>query len=333
MNKCIRCMLLCIVLMTLFSACEQSEGEAFTVKIHDGMTTTILDSYKGHQVSDLLVEAELSLGEKDLVTPGLEEVITQEGSEIEIARYAAVSVCVGEESPVPVELTGASVKDAVEASGISIDENDYVDLDMDRLLEDGMRIHITERAAVKLVCDGKKSKDITDAKTVGEYLKAKGIQLDKKDRLNKKKNAKITEGMKIVVKRVTEEEVTEKESIDYGTEYESSNSMYTGETKVKQNGVKGEKEILYRVTYVDGVEESREKIEEHVIKEPVSEIILKGTKAKPVQKPQSSQKPDSKPEKPSRTIVSKDYNDDCDGSGHGVLYITYSDGTVERVEY
>lgn len=45
---------------------------------------------------------------------------------------------------------------------------------------------------------------------------------------------------------------------------------------------------------------------------------------------------DSKPEtetKPQKTVVSVQYYDDCDGSGHGVKVITYSDGTQEEVPY
>lgn len=34
-----------------------------------------------------------------------------------------------------------------------------------------------------------------------------------------------------------------------------------------------------------------------------------------------------------RTVVSQERVDDCDGSGHGVLIITYSDGTTETEEY
>lgn len=34
-----------------------------------------------------------------------------------------------------------------------------------------------------------------------------------------------------------------------------------------------------------------------------------------------------------RVVVSVEYYDDCDGSGHGVMVITYSDGTQEEVPY
>lgn len=41
----------------------------------------------------------------------------------------------------------------------------------------------------------------------------------------------------------------------------------------------------------------------------------------------------TEPPAPQKTIVSVQYYDDCDGSGHGVKVITYSDGTQEEVPY
>ena len=46
---------------------------------------------------------------------------------------------------------------------------------------------------------------------------------------------------------------------------------------MKTEGAPGEKEVTYLVTYVDGEEESREKDSEEVTKEPVSEVVLRGT--------------------------------------------------------
>jgi len=34
-----------------------------------------------------------------------------------------------------------------------------------------------------------------------------------------------------------------------------------------------------------------------------------------------------------KTVVSVEYYDDCDGSGHGIKVITYSDGSMEEVPY
>ena len=83
--------------------------------------------------------------------------------------------------------------------------------------------------------------------------------------------------MKIVVKRVEYKEETKKESIDCESKEEYSDSMNEGESEVTRKGEKGEKEVTYKVKYVDGKEESREKKSEKVTKQPVDKIVTYGT--------------------------------------------------------
>ena len=125
--------------------------------------------------------------------------------------------------------------------------------------------------------------------------------------------------MEIILKRVKVEKVTEIEEIPYKTENVSSSSMDKGTSKVTRAGVNGQKEVVYEVTYVDGVEESRVKVDEKILKEPVNQIVTVGTKAKP--------KPSGK------TVVSKQTVYDCDGSGHGYHIITYADGSIDYVDF
>ena len=147
------------------------------------------------------------------------------------------------------------------------------------------------------------------------------ITLGEDDRVTPAATEKVTEGMKIVVNRVTFDTVAETEEIAYETSYENDSSMAKGQEQVSTKGENGEKEVTYQVTYVDGVEESREATGETVTKEPVNEVVKVGTKE------------ESSSGGSGRTVVSKKQFDDCDGSGHGYYEITYSDGSVEYEEY
>ncbi len=82
--------------------------------------------------------------------------------------------------------------------------------------------------------------------------------------------------IKIVEKNV--EEIVETVAIPYSTTEKPDSSILVGERKTEQAGVEGEKQTTYNVTYSNGVEISREVASEVVIKEPVDEIILVGTK-------------------------------------------------------
>ena len=80
---------------------------------------------------------------------------------------------------------------------------------------------------------------------------------------------------------LTVEKVKYTKSIPFETETKKSDSLYTNQTKVSQEGANGQKEIVDKVYKKNGVERDRENISETIIKEPVKRIVLEGTK-KPV---------------------------------------------------
>jgi len=80
--------------------------------------------------------------------------------------------------------------------------------------------------------------------------------------------------------KVTEEEL-KKESIAFETEIKEDSTLPKGEKKTTQEGQNGEKLIHYVIEKENGTEISRTTKEENVVKEPVKEVIVKGTKVIP----------------------------------------------------
>ncbi|MFZ7119556.1 MAG: NlpC/P60 family protein [Eubacteriaceae bacterium] len=72
------------------------------------------------------------------------------------------------------------------------------------------------------------------------------------------------------------------EEIDYKVEKEETSSLYKGDSKVKQEGIKGKKEVLKELKYVNGVVDEEKVIDEEIITEPTKKIVLVGTKSRPV---------------------------------------------------
>ncbi len=68
------------------------------------------------------------------------------------------------------------------------------------------------------------------------------------------------------------------EKIDYKTNTEYDDSKYVTYSQVKQKGVEGSQDVVAEVTYLDGVENSRQVISTNVTKEPVTKVVVKGTK-------------------------------------------------------
>ncbi|MBM7618852.1 murein DD-endopeptidase MepM/ murein hydrolase activator NlpD [Bacillus tianshenii] len=87
--------------------------------------------------------------------------------------------------------------------------------------------------------------------------------------------------LKPFVHVVVKEESSRNEEIPYEQEVVEDADLPKGETKVKQQGVNGEKNIQTIVTKENGVEVNKEVTHEEVLKEPVKHIVLKGTKVIP----------------------------------------------------
>lgn len=331
-----------ILVMVLAGMLLTACGEEYTVSIMDMGEKTEMTVSSGTKVSTVLEEAQISLGEKDEVSPALDERI-RESVEIEVKRYAEVTVVDLEGAEHPVALVGGTVTDAVKEAGITLAEGQTTSEDPEAFLQDGMTITIIQQPLVSITADGETKDVYTSAKTVAEFLEEQQITLGENDRIEPAAETAIEEGLEIVVQRVEIKEETETETIEYSSETQKTSSMSAGTTKVKQKGEDGEKEVKYQVTYVDGTEESREVLEETVTKEPVTEIILKGTKKSSSSGGSSSggssssdsDSSDSSDSSSSggKTVTSEQYLDDCDGSGHGVKITTYSDGTTDETEY
>lgn len=75
--------------------------------------------------------------------------------------------------------------------------------------------------------------------------------------------------------------LTETQSIAFTQTEVDDPSLYVGKKSIKTNGVAGSKEVVYDVTYVDGKESGRSVISETVLKQPVTEVVLVGTKPVP----------------------------------------------------
>ncbi len=68
------------------------------------------------------------------------------------------------------------------------------------------------------------------------------------------------------------------EEIAYKTEKENTDTLYVGESKLKQEGKIGEQTVTAEVTLVNGFETERTILSTEIVSEPENEIILVGTK-------------------------------------------------------
>ena len=72
--------------------------------------------------------------------------------------------------------------------------------------------------------------------------------------------------------------VVKREVTNYQTETRLDNSKYTNYSVILQNGIKGENKVTQRVTKINGQITNIEPLTTEVLKEPVKEIVIKGTR-------------------------------------------------------
>lgn len=79
----------------------------------------------------------------------------------------------------------------------------------------------------------------------------------------------------------TVEEVQYSERLNYDVEVEENSSMYANEKKVKVKGVPGESKIVADEVKHNGMLIEKNIVKEEIIKEPTTEVVIKGTKPVP----------------------------------------------------
>ena len=76
---------------------------------------------------------------------------------------------------------------------------------------------------------------------------------------------------------ITTEKNSSKEKVPFKTESQWNSSLPYGKTKVVRNGSPGLKQVVYEVTFYNGIKVKTNKLSEKIIEEPVNKIIEKGS--------------------------------------------------------
>jgi uncharacterized protein YabE (DUF348 family) len=173
---------------------------------------------------------------------------------------------------------GETVDEIFAELGIACFPEDRIKVFPDPALGLGTTINI-ERATPIILIDGGKSQIVrTFAKTVQDLLSEKKITIKKGDRINVGLTSNLKENMVIAIIRIKLRKIKIKETIDYGTIVKEDPNMLIGQNRVDREGKAGKKEVTFKITYENGIEISRKKIDEKILTEPIDEIVVKGTK-------------------------------------------------------
>ncbi|HEY9377995.1 MAG TPA: ubiquitin-like domain-containing protein [Jiangellaceae bacterium] len=237
-------------------------------------------------VGEVLAAQDIELGTHDVVAPSVGSPI-QDGSEIAVRFGRQLTVTIdGVERQ--VWTTALSVDEALEELGIRAAG---AELSVSRSLGIGRRgldFEIRTPKDVTLVADGESTALTTTALTVREALEDAGITLAKLDRISPALEERVTDGLKLIVKRVVAEKRTVTVTVDHKVTRKDDNSLYEGDTKVEVQGRDGKIERVVEVMIVDGKEGKQRVLSEETVQAAVTEVILVGTRERPAPDPPPS---------------------------------------------
>ena len=195
---------------------------------------------------------------------------------LEVKRaFNVVVVKVNEENSIMI--SSGTVKDAIEKSGIVLDNNDSVNYPLDRDLNSEMKIVITPRVEIKVNFGGEENKYFVPVGKVSEAIDYLDIKLASTDLVSADMDSDVYEGMDLTINKVEYREITKKEEIPFNTVVKYSNLVSGNDSEVKSTGKKGEREIVLREKVVDGVVTESQEISNQVVVAPVDEIVLKNS--------------------------------------------------------
>ncbi len=174
-----------------------------------------------------------------------------------------------------------TVNEVLEDMNYDFIEGSRINHSLDSQVEDDMKIEIETTKDITINHGNNIVKTKTFASNVKEVLEEEDIVVGKNDKLSPSIDAEIQDGDTIKIDIFKFKNYTKEKTLDFKTINEDSNSLYKGETKIKQEGQEGLKTFTYKKTFKNGELISDELVKEKVTKKPVNKIILNGTKEKP----------------------------------------------------
>lgn len=130
---------------------------------------------------------------------------------------------------------------------------------------------------VQVAVDGKNLSIKSAENTINALLKAEGIILNDKDKVQPLKETVIVPDTKINIIRVEMKTFTVSSDVPFGTVIKNDSSLASSVRKTTQDGKPGLKTITTNVFYENGTEVSRTVVNESIVKKPIDTIISQGT--------------------------------------------------------
>jgi uncharacterized protein YabE (DUF348 family) len=226
-------------------------------------------------------DAHIRIDASDMVEPGLDDVLVASNYEVNIYRARPVTIIDGaiRERVMSAYRTAEQI---VSHAGMVLHDEDRTSMGITtNMVSDGagVQLRIERATPVMFVLYGKKTPSYTQAATVGEMLKEKGITLAKNDTLSVSLSTRIIPNIKIELWRNGTQTFTDEQDVPFDTEQIQDADQPVGYKLIKTPGVNGKRTVTYEIVMKNGQEVSRKEIQSVVTAKPSSQVEVIGTKA------------------------------------------------------
>jgi uncharacterized protein YabE (DUF348 family) len=191
-----------------------------------------------------------------------------------LARRSVVLIVDGE--TLSISTFGSSVQDVLLEAGLQTGEGDRLSHQPEERVRNGMVIEVARAFPVTVAADGQKILVRVAAATVGDALKAAGIQAGSGDRVEPAEDHILQPGDTIRLTRVTRSRLTQNTEIAYREIRRGNTNLDRGENRVVRQGVRGLREDTVEVTLEDGVQVKQRLIASRLVRPKLDRIVEYG---------------------------------------------------------
>lgn len=250
------------------------------ITVHDRGTSRVFLS-RADTIGEALKEANIPFNATDAVEPAANEQLVATDYQVNIYRSRPVIVVDGATSQVVMTPYQTPIKIAKHAGIALYDEDATTITPVDDIVSEGagLRMAVDRATPFSFTLYGKKTDTRTQATTVGEMLKEKGVALAPNDVLSVDQSTPITPGMTIELWRNGVQTITQDEEIKFETEQIKDADQPVGYKKVQTPGIAGKKTVTYEIEMKNGQEFSRKEIQSVTTKEAIKQVEVVGVKA------------------------------------------------------
>jgi len=228
-------------------------------------------------VAGLLDGQGIEVGAHDRVEPSVESAL-RDGMQVRVDHAKEIRLVLNG-STRTVHVIGQTVEDVLEQINVRAGRNAFLRPSRGAEITDGDVIEFRRAISITLRADGASSQLITNAPDVGYLLDSLGVILRKHDEVRPAVDAPLEGGETITVTRVRFAKITEREEIAFGTRTRSTDRLVRGQQQVEREGVPGLEEVEYRVRKEDGKTVDRTVLSRRKVRDPVTRVILVGTRS------------------------------------------------------